>query len=280
MYVHTYARTQVQLSYLGALVMNHHQVVDDVQSKLPRGVQLQDVALLTGSLPKQTWQRVSHTHTHTCTWSKYVTFAAQTVRKKIILITELKVWRAWACARVCVCTWVGDTAPPQHRGCWLSSSGASGTWQRADRSWRTHRQVRQAGPGYLEVTAPLWGLTWLPWRCLSLTEWAWRVLEQQEAQSQTWTSWTWSHSGRGEHQDKWHDVSLSQERAEPSAHLKGERLQDVSLDGGGQQEDGRLWVVLVPVDVNALTLQQLQAALVCKHLNTPEKTLLNTRPMD
>lgn len=136
MYVHTHARTQVQLSYLGALVMNHHQVVDDVQSKLPRGVQLQDVALFTGSLPEQTWQRVSHTHT--CTWSKYVTFAAQKVRNKIILITEREL------AHVCVCTWVGDTAPPQHRGCWLSSSGASGTWQRADRSWRTHRQVRQA----------------------------------------------------------------------------------------------------------------------------------------
>lgn len=66
MYVHTYirthARTHVQLSYLGALVMNHHQVVDDVQSKLPRGVQFQDMGLLTGSLPEQTWKSVTHTH--------------------------------------------------------------------------------------------------------------------------------------------------------------------------------------------------------------------------
>lgn len=93
--------------------------------------------------------KVSHTHTHTCTWSKCVTFAAQTVRKKIILTTELKVWlilQSDECEHVCVCvcTWAGDTAPPQHRDCWLSSSDASGTWQRADRSWWTHRQVRQA----------------------------------------------------------------------------------------------------------------------------------------
>lgn len=58
------------------------------------------------------------------------------------------------------------------------------------------------------------------------------------------------------------------EGAEPCAHLEGERLQDVSLDGGGQQDDGRLWVVLVPVDVDALALQQLQAAFVRKHLTT------------
>lgn len=45
-------------THLGALVMNHHQVVDDVQSKLPRGVQLQDVSLLTGSLPEHTRQTV------------------------------------------------------------------------------------------------------------------------------------------------------------------------------------------------------------------------------
>lgn len=64
----------------------------------------------------------------------------------------------------------------------------------------------------------------------------------------------------------------SWEGAEPSADLEGEWLQDVSLDGGGQQDDGRLWVVLVPVDVDALTLQQLQAALVWEHLNTPETT--------
>lgn len=37
--------------------MNHHQVVNDVQSKLPRHVQLEDVTLLTHSLPKQ----VTHT---------------------------------------------------------------------------------------------------------------------------------------------------------------------------------------------------------------------------
>lgn len=58
------------------------------------------------------------------------------------------------------------------------------------------------------------------------------------------------------------------EGAEPRTNLEGERLQDVSLDGGGQQDDGRLWVVLVPVDVDALTLQQLQAAFVRKHLTT------------
>lgn len=49
---------------------------------------------------------------------------------------------------------------------------------------------------------------------------------------------------------------------------KGEGLQDVALYGGGQQDDGRLWTVLVPVDVDALTLQQLQTALVWKHLNS------------
>lgn len=65
----------------------------------------------------------------------------------------------------------------------------------------------------------------------------------------------------------------SWEGAEPGAHLEGERLQDVSLDGGGQQDDGRLGVVLVPVDVDALTLQQLQAALIWKHLNTAETRL-------
>lgn len=51
--------------------------------------------------------------------------------------------------------------------------------------------------------------------------------------------------------------------------LEGERLQDVSLDGGGQQDDGRLGVVQVPVDVDAVTLQQLQAAFVREHLTTP-----------
>lgn len=65
MYTHTYAHMHVQLSYLGALVMNHHQVVDDVQSKLPRSVQLQDMGLLTGSLSEQTWQSVIHKHRHT-----------------------------------------------------------------------------------------------------------------------------------------------------------------------------------------------------------------------
>lgn len=49
---------------------------------------------------------------------------------------------------------------------------------------------------------------------------------------------------------------------------EGEGLQDVALYGGGQQDDGRLWTVLVPVDVDALTLQQLQTALVWKHLNS------------
>lgn len=58
------------------------------------------------------------------------------------------------------------------------------------------------------------------------------------------------------------------EGAEPGTDLEGERLQDVSLDGGGQQDDGRLGVILVPVDVDALTLQQLEAALVWKDLNS------------
>lgn len=65
-------------------------------------------------------------------------------------------------------------------------------------------------------------------------------------------------------------ICLSWEGAEPRADLDGEWLQDVSLDGGGQQDDGHLWVVLVPVDIDALTLQQFQAALVWKHLNKPE----------
>lgn len=53
-----------------------------------------------------------------------------------------------------------------------------------------------------------------------------------------------------------------------SSHPEGEGLQDVSLHGGGQQDDGGLWTVLIPVHINALTLQQLQTALVWKHLNT------------
>lgn len=56
---------------------------------------------------------------------------------------------------------------------------------------------------------------------------------------------------------------------------EGEGLQDVALHGGGQQDDGRLWTVLVPVDVDALTLQQLQTALVWKHLNSN----VYTRPL-
>lgn len=39
-------------SNLRALVMNHHQVVDDVQSELARRVQLQHVTLLTGTFPE------------------------------------------------------------------------------------------------------------------------------------------------------------------------------------------------------------------------------------
>lgn len=52
------------------------------------------------------------------------------------------------------------------------------------------------------------------------------------------------------------------------ADPEGEGLQDVALHGGRQQDDGRLWTVLVPVDVDALTLQQLQTALVWKHLDS------------
>lgn len=61
---------------------------------------------------------------------------------------------------------------------------------------------------------------------------------------------------------------VRREGAEPSTHLEDERLQDAPLDGGGQQDHGGLWTVLVPVDVDALALQQLQAALVWKHLST------------
>lgn len=39
---------------LGALMMNHHQVVNNVQSKLPCGVQLQHMTLPTRTLPKHT----------------------------------------------------------------------------------------------------------------------------------------------------------------------------------------------------------------------------------
>lgn len=53
-----------------------------------------------------------------------------------------------------------------------------------------------------------------------------------------------------------------------SRYPEAERLQDVSLHGGWQQDDGGLWTVLVPVHINTLTLQQLQTALVWKHLNT------------
>lgn len=58
---------------------------------------------------------------------------------------------------------------------------------------------------------------------------------------------------------------------------EGEGLQDVALHGGGQQDDGRLWTVLVPVDVDALTLQQLQTTLVWKHLNSNSNVY--TRPL-
>lgn len=51
-------------------------------------------------------------------------------------------------------------------------------------------------------------------------------------------------------------------------HPEGEGLQDVSLHSGGQQDDSSLWTVLVPVHINALTLQQLQTALVWKDLCT------------
>lgn len=77
--------------------MNHHQVVDDVQSKLPRHVQLEDVTLLTHSLPKH------RTHTH-------IMHAVND-----------------ACVCACVRTWAGDTAPLQHWDCWLSWSDVSGT---------------------------------------------------------------------------------------------------------------------------------------------------------
>lgn len=65
---------------------------------------------------------------------------------------------------------------------------------------------------------------------------------------------------------------VGREGAEPSTNLEDERLQDVPLDGGGQQDHGRLWAVLVPVDVDAVALQQLQAALVRKHLSTTGST--------
>lgn len=56
---------------------------------------------------------------------------------------------------------------------------------------------------------------------------------------------------------------------------EGERLQDVSLNRGGQQDDGHLRTVLVPVHVKVLTLQQLQTAFVWKHLtkNTRVRTV-------
>lgn len=63
------------------------------------------------------------------------------------------------------------------------------------------------------------------------------------------------------------------EEADP----EGEGLQDVALHGGGQQDDGRLGTVLVPVDVDTLTLQQLQTALVWKHLNSNSNVY--TRPL-
>lgn len=40
--------------------MNHHQVVHDVQSKLPRRVQLQHVTLLTRTLPEHTHTQFTH----------------------------------------------------------------------------------------------------------------------------------------------------------------------------------------------------------------------------
>lgn len=48
---------------------------------------------------------------------------------------------------------------------------------------------------------------------------------------------------------------------------EGEGLQDVGLHGGGQQHDGGLGAVLVPVDVEAVTLEQFEGALVGKHLH-------------
>lgn len=63
-----------------------------------------------------------------------------------------------------------------------------------------------------------------------------------------------------------------EEQQSEKTNPEGEGLQDVALDSGGQQDDGRLWTVLVPVDVDVLTLEQLQASLVRKHLKKKNKS--------
>lgn len=51
-------------------------------------------------------------------------------------------------------------------------------------------------------------------------------------------------------------------------YFEGKRLQHVALGSGREQDDYSLRTVHVPVHIDALTLQQLQAAFVRKHLNT------------
>lgn len=50
------------------------------------------------------------------------------------------------------------------------------------------------------------------------------------------------------------------------SHPKVEGLQHAAQDGGGEQDDGALGAVQVPVHVQALALQELQAPLLRQHL--------------
>ena len=61
-----------------------------------------------------------------------------------------------------------------------------------------------------------------------------------------------------------------------TTYFEGKRLQHVALGGGREQDDCSLRTVHVPVHIDALTLQQLQAAFVRKHLNTAGISLTYT----
>lgn len=62
-------------------------------------------------------------------------------------------------------------------------------------------------------------------------------------------------------------------------YFEGKRLQHVALGSGREQDDCSLRTVHVPVHIDALTLQQLQATLVRKHLNTESMSLTTSTQM-
>lgn len=57
------------------------------------------------------------------------------------------------------------------------------------------------------------------------------------------------------------------------SHPEVEGLQHAAQDGGGEQDDGALRAVQVPVHVQALALQELQAPLLRQHLRRVRDSL-------